>query len=936
LEAAILTAVSRIALAALCAASLAVPARTSAAESTTGTVVGTASNESGAPVGDAQVVAASPSGLYRSSTDARGRFALFGLIPDTYAISVVAPGYQGASRNGVTVLPGGTQNVAFTLLPTLKTIASVRSTSRSFTVGSTSDTFTVSGNQARASVPSESASGLANYTQGTVQGAVSGVPGVDQDSFANVIVRGGKIDDAVFDYDSVPIPQGLVAEPGGNITGAQLFTTGVGSTTTTLAGFGTEGQNALGGVIDQIPSVGSYPGSTTVETAIGAHPLNQFASFRSLWATPDLRWRYALSGSAGSQYLAYGDGYTFYPSEAGTYGVGLQTQGQFSLAGNVHFQADATDDVSLVALFGEANYDQYNSPFAGQTYGFLDGAVTPFPGASDQNALTDAPSRVRGTYDVLKAQWVKSLAHAFERLQVYQTQFGSTSGGSFWDDNAFPDGSISLFARQGGREAGFSYDVDDVENGRNQIKFGIQYTTNTSFLDQVVPTADEYIASNPTIVTTLAYAGDTWSVSRRLTLTGTLRATLTHIVPSDGAAYNANFIDPHVSASYAIGNDLALRATFDRTSVAPKPLEADRTDTANPAPFVPLLPETANDFTYSFEGGGKTQFRLTYFAEQEMNRIDVLPVNFRSVANSGSSPSGVGVPTNAGELRAHGLEFWVKRGGFTLDTNYIRAYSSSSSQFAYNGLNAAAVVAGHLFPVGYIPDFSAIASYELDLDRKRLRITPSVSYQSGYPYGNGTMVWTFDARNRPILVPNDNNVNPGYNYYFLLNPQCPLNQVTNAAGSACVPGHNPYVANLRSGEGADPNTLRTTPQTIVSLHVEQDVSPRVTAIVDFVNLLGLATPTQMQGNPYLIGPPGYEGGNAAYSAWYAQQVCPSDCPAGTAYPYGNGIPTNFFPNTPAGQNPIRQALPWTYGRNGYVPEAYPLARTVQFRLRYRL
>jgi hypothetical protein len=120
------------------------------------------------------------------------------------------------------------------------------------------------------------------------------------------------------------------------------------------------------------------------------------------------------------------------------------------------------------------------------------------------------------------------------------------------------------------------------------------------------------------------------------------------------------------------------------------------------------------------------------------------------------------------------------------------------------------------------------------------------------------------------------------------------------------------------------------------LHIEGDLSPRVTAMVDVVNLLSDDAPTQSQSNPYLIGPPGYAGGNAAYSSWYAQQVCSNACPVGTAYPYANGVPTNYFPSTAAGQNQIRQALPWTYGRGGYVPLNYPLARTVQFRLRYRL
>ncbi|MGR4064237.1 MAG: carboxypeptidase-like regulatory domain-containing protein, partial [Vulcanimicrobiaceae bacterium] len=176
----------RILLAAIVAAVLVRAAPVLSAESTTGTIVGTVAGATGEPVANARISASSPSGRYVAATDARGRFSLFGLISDTYSVSVAAAGYQAAARDGVTVLPGENQHIAFTLMPTLKTIASVRSTSRSFAVGSTSDTFTVSASQARASAPSESSSGLANYTQGTVQGAVSAVPGVDEDSFANV------------------------------------------------------------------------------------------------------------------------------------------------------------------------------------------------------------------------------------------------------------------------------------------------------------------------------------------------------------------------------------------------------------------------------------------------------------------------------------------------------------------------------------------------------------------------------------------------------------------------------------------------------------------------------------------------------------------------------------------------------------------------------
>jgi hypothetical protein len=868
----------------------------SAAESTTGTIVGIVRSTSGLPIADARVSAVSNAGRYAVRTDARGSFTLLGVVDGTYAVSVSASGYADASQSGIGVLPGGRAHLEFALAPVLETIGSVRARASSFEVGSTSDTFTVSGARAQALAPVASASGLGNYLSGSVQGAIAAVPGIDEDSFANAILRGGKISDAIFDYDSVPVPQGIVAEPGGNIAGAQLPTTGIGSTTVTLAGYEAQGENALGGIVDEIPATGVYPGRAIATLSGGFGVQQQGLSLEALWATPDLRWRYAFATTLSSEYFAYGDGYTFYPSEAGTYGLALQSRGTTTLAGNVHFALDDHDDLSLVTLVGQAAYNQYGTPYPGETVGAFDGTSTTFPGEVNPNAPVTYASGIRGNYALAKLAWARTSAHALSRIQLYRSQYGSSAGGPFWDDLSYPDGVISLSAQQGARETGFSYDVDDAASDRHDIKYGANYRVNTSFLNQVVPTADEYITSNPTLQSYLVYAGDTWSLSRRFDLTGVLRLTGTRVVPSSGAPYNEGALDPHVAASYRIGNEYSVRVTYDHNTVAPAPLETDRVDSTNvspsgsPAPFVPLAPEVGRNQTYSFEGGGRTQVRATYYTSDEINRIDVLPYNFRSAIASGESPNGVGVPTNAGELRAHGFELWVKRGGFELNANAVRAYSSSASQFAFNDLNAAAVAAGHLFPAGYVPDLSATLSYELDLDRRRLRITPSLSYESGYPYGNGEMIWIFDpVTNRPEQVPNDNYYNPGYNYYFLKNSALPYNAQSN-----------PYIATLGTAEGNDPNTLRTPPQTLLSLHIENDVNVRLTLAFDWFNVLNVTTPTQLQGNPYLIGPPGYA---------------------------SNGVPTN---------NGTTPALPWSYGRGGYVPMSYPMARTAQLSLRVRL
>jgi len=887
-------------------------APSSAAEATTGAIEGTVSRADGAAVADARVASASPAGEYRGATDDRGRFTILGVTPGTYTVSVEKTGYAPAVRPNVDVAPGQQLRLVFRLSPNVQTIGSVVATSGALIPGAASESFSVSGAAAQARAPTVNASGLATYTAGTVQGAIAAVPGVDLDSFANAILRGGKVKDTAFAYDSVPVPQGLIAEPGGNIVGAQLPTTGIASTTVTLAGITNQGENALGGLVDEFPAIGTYPGHASLELSDGIGALHQLAALQGQWATPDLRWRYAIATTVSNDYIAYGDGHTFYPSEVGTYGLALQSRGLWSSSANVHFTPQQGEDLSLDVLTGKTSYQQYDSPYTGETYGAFDGQHTIFPGEVDPDAPVTFASGVQGTYDIVKLQQLRAGAHATTRVQLYQTQFSSRAGGPFWDDLSFPDGVISLAAQQGAREDGLSFDIDALGSERHELKYGLEYRVNNSFLNQVVPTAGEQIHSNPTLFSYLLYLSDEWHPSPQLSLVATARFTDTHSVPSDGSVYDVGALDPHLAAAYQFANGLAARATFDHTTVAPEPLEVDRTDTANPAPFVPLAPETANGLTISLEGGGRTRFRVTYYAELEQNLIDVLPFNFRSAVASGENPSGVGVPANAGELRAHGFDLWLKNGGLTFDANLIRGFSSSASQFAFNGLNAAAVAAGQLFPLGYVPDLTASLSYELDLARKRIRITPSLSYESGYPYGNGTQVWIFDpTTNKPVQVPNDNYVNPGYNYYFLANPALPYNAATN-----------PYSGSLGTPEGPAPNTLRSVPQTLVSLHIEGDLSRHLTLALDVANLFGVATPAAMQGNPYLIGPPGYAGGNPLYAAAYQTK-------AGFAQPYvlGNGVPTN---------DGVSSAVPWSYGTAGYVPQAYPTARSVWLTLRYRL
>ena len=202
-----------------------------------------------------------------------------------------------------------------------------------------------------------------------------------------------------------------------------------------------------------------------------------------------------------------------------------------------------------------------------------------------------------------------------------------------------------------------------------------------------------------------------------------------------------------------------------------------RTDSTAPAAPVALSPQTADDYSLAYERSGPLTFRFTLYANFEKNRIDVLPFNFRATAQN---PNAVGVPTNAGLLQSRGIEFFLRRGGLQFVANYARTYTSSVDQFAYNDLNPAAILAGHLYPAGYVPDFTATLSYEFGLAHRRVRVTPLISFESGYPYGNGTMVWIVNPKTGAAeLVRNDNYVNPGYSYYFLKNPALPYDAAGN-------------------------------------------------------------------------------------------------------------------------------------------------------------
>ena len=492
-----------------------------------------------------------------------------------------------------------------------------------------------------------------------------------------------------------------------------------------------------------------------------------------------------------------------------------------------------------------------------------------------------------------KVQFARTWANGSARVRVYRATSASTIDAPVFDDLSFPNGAISLAARQTLDTTGLGLDAEHVGRAHT-VTFAFDLRHDRLAFDQTIPAFDRRTRSSPVEDALHVSAGDRWSPSDRWDVAASAHAVLARLSPGSGSAYGVGAIDPRLALAYRLHSGDRVRIAADVSSQLPKPLELAPPNAAGSQ----LAPERATSVELAYERARASTLHAAVFVKRETNLVDVLPSNLRVAG------AAFGIARNAGELRAHGAELAFRNGPLALSATYVRAFSSSASQFGLNDLNAPAIAAHHLFPAGYLPDFAVTGS--LRLHAGRTTIVPAISYQTGYPYGNGRSVWAFGPDGRPQRVPNDDHVNPGAAYWFLRDPAQPHDSMTN-----------PYIGSMRTNEGDDPNTLRSTPQILVSLHVEHVLSRRATLVLDASNLFANVRPTQLMNNPYLIGPPGYAGNDPARAAYYGALL------GGGAYSLGNGVPTND------GTTP---SLPWTYGRDGYVASSYPEARSVRLTL----
>src|SRR5579872_2192625 len=275
---------------------------------TVGTISGTITDvQTHAPLADVRVAAASASATRVTTTNARGFFAMTGVIPDTYTVSFQLNGYQPVAIEGVSVYADQSATVNTSMRRSLKTIASVqaRSAGSAFQPNQTHDTYTVTSQQVldmTGNTLTTSADNLLQQIPGVIIGG-----GVSTPSYWQYpVIRGGKGDAVDYEIDGVPLNDAYhnVPQDGGdfnfNIQALSQLQVTPGLSD---ASFGNSGQ----GDVNELVKMGTYPSFFNADLAIGGGQFNHSLDAEYGIATPNHRWSNYVSLNALNISPVYGD-----------------------------------------------------------------------------------------------------------------------------------------------------------------------------------------------------------------------------------------------------------------------------------------------------------------------------------------------------------------------------------------------------------------------------------------------------------------------------------------------------------------------------------------------------------------------------------------------------------------------------------------------------
>jgi hypothetical protein len=276
---------------------------------TTGVLSGVVSDsDSNAPIAGATVTASSPSQKATTTTDGGGHYTFLNLAPDTYTVSIDAPGYQPKEVPGVTIAADNTRTLALATVKELKTIGRVTTRSAASLVkpGITSDVYSVD-----PVVQAKVAAAGGGGNLDSAWSALATVPGVSvlpgQNGYigagVTLSIRGGDYDQIGYEIDGVPVNRAFDNYPSGPTSslGQQELQVYTGAPP---ANSESEG---ISGYINQVIKTGTSPGFANVNVGVGGPSYYHKLSVEFGGETDNRRFSYYVGLGGYNQNYRYDD-----------------------------------------------------------------------------------------------------------------------------------------------------------------------------------------------------------------------------------------------------------------------------------------------------------------------------------------------------------------------------------------------------------------------------------------------------------------------------------------------------------------------------------------------------------------------------------------------------------------------------------------------------
>ncbi len=275
---------------------------------TTGSISGTVTDQTGAPVAGVKITATAPSQSASVTTDAKGFYSVLNLSPDTYSITASKTGFDVSTLYGLTVTADQDTNGDVKIHPTAAILGHITSTAQAGVVSKTvtGDLYAVNATK-MAGYQGSSGGAESLYSQNGIVGSLPGVvravgTGATYNGQGTLSLRGGSYDQVGFELEGIPLNRGFDF-----YNSTALATNGLASVEVYTGGAPADSGRAMSGFINGTIQRGRYPGGADFSGSFGGEGFAHALQLSMYGATPDNRFSYYVSTLSNDQSTLYGD-----------------------------------------------------------------------------------------------------------------------------------------------------------------------------------------------------------------------------------------------------------------------------------------------------------------------------------------------------------------------------------------------------------------------------------------------------------------------------------------------------------------------------------------------------------------------------------------------------------------------------------------------------